>query len=134
MLSAKRTEEPDVPDLVTIASHQKVGEAIDLMQRYSISQLPVVRDGELDSLADVIGSLQDRDLLDRVFKNPDALHEDVAAAMQPPLAAIDADETLDEVFSTLTAAARTRSWSPRAASRSASSRAPTCSSTWPTER
>jgi cystathionine beta-synthase len=102
VLSAKKTEEPDIPDLVTIASNQKVGEAIDLMQRYSISQLPVVRDGELDSLADVIGSLQDRDLLDRVFKNRDALHEDVAAAMQPPLAAIDADEPLDEVFSTLT--------------------------------
>jgi cystathionine beta-synthase len=101
VLNAKKTEEPDIPDLVTISSHQKVGDAIDLMQRYSISQLPVVRDGELDSLADVIGSLQDRDLLDRVFKNPDALHENVAAAMQPPLAAIDADEKLDEVFSTL---------------------------------
>ena len=103
VLSAKKTEEPKVPDLITIASHQKVGEAIDLMQQYGISQLPVVRDGELDSLADVIGSLQDRDLLDRVFKNPDALHEDVASAMQPPLAAIDAAEPLDEVFSTLTA-------------------------------
>jgi cystathionine beta-synthase len=104
VLSAKKTEEPGVPDLITIASHQKVGEAIDLMQQYGISQLPVVRDGDgdLDSLADVIGSLQDRDLLDRVFKNPDALHDDVAAAMQPPLAAIDADEPLDEVFSTLT--------------------------------
>jgi len=72
------------------------------MQQYSISQLPVVRDGNVNSLADVIGSLQDRDLLDRVFKNPDALHEDVAAAMQPPLAAVDARQTLDEVFSTLT--------------------------------
>src|SRR5436853_4883023 len=72
------------------------------MQQYSISQLPVVRNGEVDSLADVIGSLQDRDLLDRVFKNPDALHEDVAAAMQPPLAAIDATQSLDEVFATLT--------------------------------
>jgi cystathionine beta-synthase len=72
------------------------------MQQYSISQLPVVRDGEVDSLADVIGSLQDRDLLDRVFKNPDALHEDVVAAMQPPLATIDADATLDEIFPTLT--------------------------------
>ena len=101
VLNAKRTEVPNVPDLITIASHQKVGEAIDLMQRYGISQLPVVRDGELESLTDVIGSLQDRDLLDRVFKNPDALHDDVAAAMQPPLAAIDADEKLDEVFSTL---------------------------------
>jgi cystathionine beta-synthase len=102
VLSSKRTEEPDIPALVTIGSRQKVGEAIDLMQRYSISQLPVIRDGDLESLADVIGSLQDRDLLDRVFKNPDALHEDVASAMQPPLAAIDVADPLDEVFSTLT--------------------------------
>jgi cystathionine beta-synthase len=102
LLRSKRAEEAEVPELVTISSHQKVGEAIDLMQRYSISQLPVVRDGEVGTLADVIGSLQDRDLLDRVFKNPDALHEDVAAAMQPPLAAVDVAESLDEVFSTLT--------------------------------
>jgi len=102
VLSAKRTEEPKLPDLITIASHQKVGEAIDLMQQYGISQLPVVRDGDLHSLADVIGSLQDRDLLDRVFKNPDALHENVSSAMQPPLAAIDANEPMDEVFSALT--------------------------------
>src|SRR5947208_10001095 len=102
LLRAKREEESEVPALITIAAHQKVGEAIDVMQRYSISQLPVVRDGEVQSLADVIGSLQDRDLLDRVFKNADALHEDVAAAMQPPLAAVDATQTLDEVFATLT--------------------------------
>jgi cystathionine beta-synthase len=102
ILRSKRLDEIDVPALVTIAAHQKVGEAIDVMQRYSISQLPVVRDGEVQSLADVIGSLQDRDLLDRVFKNPDALHEDVAAAMQPPLAAVETDVTLDEVFATLT--------------------------------
>jgi len=61
-----------------------------------------VRDGDLGSLADVIGALQDRDLLDRVFKNPDALHENVSSAMQPPLAAFDADEPMDEVFSALT--------------------------------
>jgi cystathionine beta-synthase len=102
VLQSKRVEEADLPDLVTIAAHQKVGEAIDVMQRYSISQLPVVRDGEIASLTDVIGSLQDRDLLDRVFKNPDALHEDVAAAMQPPLATIDVAESLDHVFATLT--------------------------------
>ena len=102
LLRSKRMEETEVPALVTITAHQKVGEAIDVMQRYSISQLPVVRDGSVSSLADVIGSLQDRDLLDRVFKNPDALHEDVAAAMQPPLAAVDGDQTLDEVFATLT--------------------------------
>jgi cystathionine beta-synthase len=91
----------DLPALVTIAAHQKVGEGIDTMQRYGISQLPVVRDGLCDSLADVIGSLQDRALLERVFTNPDVLHEDVANAMQPPLGAIEASATLDEVFSTL---------------------------------
>jgi cystathionine beta-synthase len=102
VLRSKRVEEAEIPALVTISAHQKVGEAIDVMQRYSISQLPVVRNGTGDSLADVIGSLQDRDLLDRVFKNPDALHEDVAAAMQPPLATIEARATLDDVFATLT--------------------------------
>jgi cystathionine beta-synthase len=102
LLTSKRVEEAAVPDLITISPHQKIGEAIDLMQQYAISQLPVVRDGQLDSLADVIGSLQDRDLLDRVFKNPDALHEDVAAAMQPPLAAVDVQDSLDDVFATLT--------------------------------
>jgi cystathionine beta-synthase len=102
VLLAKRVEEAAVPDLVTIASHQKIGEAIDVMQRYSISQLLVVRDGELESLTDVIGSLQDRDLLERVFQNPDALHEDVVGAMQPPLATIDLADSLDQVFATLT--------------------------------
>src|SRR4051794_37919491 len=89
-------------ELITISSHQKVGEAIDLMQQYSVSQLVVVRDGEVGSLTDVIGSLQDRALLERVFRTPDALHEDVAAAMQPPLAAVDTSQSLDEVFETLT--------------------------------
>ena len=102
VLQAKRAGEPGVPEFIVIGSHQKVGEAIELMQRYSISQLPVVRDGASESLSDVVGSLQDRDLLDRVFKNPDALHEDVANAMQPPLATIDAGDSLDEVFPTLT--------------------------------
>ncbi len=92
----------DLPALVTIAAHAKVGEGIDTMQRYGISQLPVVRDGTCESLADVIGSLQDRALLERVFTNPDVLHEDVATAMQPPLAAVEASATLDDVFATLT--------------------------------
>jgi cystathionine beta-synthase len=91
----------DAPDLVTIESQQKVGAAIDLMQQYSISQLPVMRHDSGGSLADVVGSLQERGLLDLVFRNPDALNEEVAAAMQPPLAAVEADESLDEVVSAL---------------------------------
>ena len=95
LLHSKGVEETVVPALVTISAHQKVGEAIDMMQRYSISQLPVVRDGEL-------GSLHDRDLLDRVFKNADALHDDVAAAMQPPLPTVEDSASVDEIFAALT--------------------------------
>jgi len=101
VLRFKRAEEHEVPELVTIESHAKVGQAIDLMQRYSISQLPVVRHDPAESLADVVGSLQERGVLDRVFKNPDALNEDVAVAMQPPLAAVDVTESLDQVFADL---------------------------------
>jgi cystathionine beta-synthase len=97
-----RAKQGETPSLVTIAAHQKVSEAIDVMERYSISQLPVVRDGEVTSLADVIGSLQDRALLDRVFKNADALHEDVASAMQGPLATVEAGASVDEIVTALT--------------------------------
>jgi cystathionine beta-synthase len=71
------------------------------MQQYSISQLPVMRHDSGGSLADVVGSLQERGLLDLVFRNPDALNEEVAAAMQPPLTAVEAEESLDEVVSAL---------------------------------
>jgi cystathionine beta-synthase len=91
----------EVPSLVTIAAHEKVGAGIDTMQRYGISQLPVVRDGECESLADVIGSLQDRALLERVFANADAVQEDVAAAMQPPLPAVETSASLDDVVATV---------------------------------
>jgi cystathionine beta-synthase len=98
VLHAKDSEEA----LIAIGAHRKVDEAIDLMQQHSVSQLVVVRDGEVGSLTDVIGSLHDRALLERIFRNPDALHEDVAAAMQPPLVAVDCSQSLDEVFETLT--------------------------------
>ena len=102
LLRAKGAEVAATPALVTISAHQKVGEAIEVMHRYSISQLPVVRDGEVGSLADVIGSLQDRDLLERVFRDPNALHDDVANAMQPPLPTVEASASVDEIVAALT--------------------------------
>jgi len=104
VLRFKRSEESDVPELVVVEAHEKVGSAIDLLQRYGISQLPVVRSRPADALTDIVGSLQERSLLDRVFRNPDALNDDVAVAMQPPLAAVDAAASIDEVFQELTGA------------------------------
>ena len=92
-----------MPQLITLQAHQKVGEAIDLMMRYGISQIPVVRHEGAVSLADVIGSVRERGLLDRIFRNQDALSEDVAAAMEPPLPAVEIGESVDTVFADLSA-------------------------------
>ncbi|GIU93975.1 MAG: cystathionine beta-synthase [Gaiellaceae bacterium] len=98
VLAFRRADHEEVPDLVTIGTHEKVGSAIELMQRYGISQLPVVRHEPVSSLADVVGSLHERGLLERVFRNADALGEEVAVAMQPPLPAVEAGASLDEVY------------------------------------
>ena len=98
VLAFKRTEEPSVPEFVLVEAHQKVAEAIELMQRFGISQIPVVRHDPAESLADVIGSVRERSLLERLFVNQDALHEDVTAAMEPPLPAVEAGESVDTVF------------------------------------
>jgi cystathionine beta-synthase len=101
VLGFKRAETPDVPEIVLVGAHRKLGEAIELMQRYGISQIPVVRHEPTDSLADVIGSIRERGLLERVFRNRDALGEEVAEAMEPPLPAVEIAESVDEVFAEL---------------------------------
>jgi cystathionine beta-synthase len=91
----------DVPQLVAVESHEKVGRAVELMQRYGISQIPVVRHEPAESLADVIGSVRERGLLDRLFGNHDTLNEEVAATMEPPLPAVELHETVEAVYSDL---------------------------------
>jgi cystathionine beta-synthase len=102
VLAYKHSLDGGLPDLVVCETHEKLGTAIELMQRYGISQLPVVRHEPVESLADVIGSLNERGLLDRVFRHPEALNEDVAAAMGPPLSAVNAGDSVEEVFADLT--------------------------------
>jgi cystathionine beta-synthase len=103
VLAFKRRGDAEVPELISVESHRKVGEAVDLMHRYGISQIPVVRQGRADSLADVIGSIQERGLLERVLRNADTLNEEVASAMDPPLRAVEMGDSVDTVFSDLEA-------------------------------
>ncbi len=101
VLAFKRDEEPEVPELVLIESHEKVGHAIELMHRYGISQIPVVRHEPAESLADLVGSIHERGLLERVFRNQDSLNEEVASAMDPPLPAVEIMDSVDTVFADL---------------------------------
>ena len=87
-----------LPQLVTVAAGTTVGEAIDVMQRYGISQLPVVEDGNGHG---VVGTLQERTLLDRVYRDPSVVATAVSAAMDAPLSEVAADSSLDDAFEPL---------------------------------
>ena len=87
-----------MPPLVTVEASRTVGDAIDLMQRYGISQLPVTEDanGHL-----VVGTLQERTLLDRVYHDPSVVTTAVSTAMDAPLSQVGVDSSIDDAFEPL---------------------------------
>ncbi len=89
-----------VPPLVTVTAKDKVRQAIDVLQEYGISQAPVVREPSED-VAQVVGSIQERALLDRIFRDPDALQADVAEVMGPPLPMVEAGDPIEVAFAEL---------------------------------
>ncbi|HJR96336.1 MAG TPA: cystathionine beta-synthase [Actinomycetota bacterium] len=97
VLSAKGAE---LPSLITVDAHDKVRQAIDVLQASSISQAPVVREGSTD-VSQFVGSIRDRELLERVFRDPDALQADVAEVMAPPIPLVEWDEPIESAFEQL---------------------------------
>jgi cystathionine beta-synthase len=87
----------EVPPLVTVNARDRVRQAIDVLQRYSISQAPVVREESMD-VAQFVGSIRERELLDRIYRDPDALQADVAEVMGPPITMVEFDEPVDVAF------------------------------------
>jgi cystathionine beta-synthase len=87
-----------MPPLVTVESRKSVGEAIDIMQRYGISQVPVTEDSNGHA---VIGTLQERTLLDRVYRDPSVVTTAVSEAMDAPLSQVGVDSSIDDAFEPL---------------------------------
>jgi cystathionine beta-synthase len=96
--------EREMPELITVSSKEKVGRAIDLLQEHGISQMPVTEDGSGSSQR-LVGSIQERTLLDRVYRDPGLIETTVGAAMDGPFPTIAAGAHVDEAFSTLLAGA-----------------------------
>jgi cystathionine beta-synthase len=91
----------ELPDVVLARTTDRVGSAIDLLQLYGISQLPVSEQPEGDALAGIVGSVSEKSLLDRAYRNPDVVERTVGEVMDPPLPLVDATATLDEAFALL---------------------------------
>jgi len=90
----------ELPPLVTVRAHDKVRQAVDVLQRHGISQAPVIRHDDPD-VTDFVGAIQERALLDRVFRDPDALQADVAEVMGPPIPILEYDHPVEEAFAEL---------------------------------
>ncbi len=89
-----------VPELVSVGAGRTVGEAIDLMQQYGISQLLVTENGKT-TLDGVVGSIQERTLLDRIYRDPTVVTTSVSTSMDPPFARIAAGAPIEEAFEAL---------------------------------
>ena len=99
----------DVPRIVAVHVDDTVERAIGLLQEFNISQLPVVRntggvgDGTVE-VHNIAGSIQERTLLDKVFRSPETLRAKISTVMDAPFPLVDAAEEVERVFPLLSGA------------------------------
>ncbi len=101
IVADKHTHAPSIPDLVAVPAGAKVGGAIDLLQQYGISQMPVAKSDHPAEVGEIMGSIQERSLLDRVFRDRDAIERDVIEVMDPPLPVVQTSAGVEEMFADL---------------------------------
>jgi len=92
-----RSKEP-LPPLITVNVDDAVKDALDLLRRYEISQLPVMRG------AQIAGSINDVAVMQAVFDRADLLHKHVEEVMGRPFPGLDADVEIDRAYKLLTLA------------------------------
>jgi cystathionine beta-synthase len=92
-----RSKEP-LPPLITVNVDDVVKDALDLLRRYEISQMPVMRGTEL------AGSINDVAVMQAVFDRSDLLHKPVSEVMGRPFPSLDTDSEIDRAYKLLTLA------------------------------
>lgn len=97
-LLADRHHPADRPAVVLARTTDRVGEAIETLERYGISQMPVSEDPEGDAVVAIVGSITERGLLERAYRDPSVVERTVGEVMDPPLPLVDASASVDEAF------------------------------------
>jgi cystathionine beta-synthase len=87
-----------LPQLITVTEAQPVKEALDLLRRYEISQLPVVRGNE------VVGGINDVAVMQAVFDHADIVHKPVGEVMGRAFPALEYDVEVTVAYKLLTMA------------------------------
>lgn len=92
-----RSKEP-LPPMIGVGEEASVREALDLLRRYEISQLPVMRGTA------VIGSVNDVAVMQAVFDRADILHKPVREVMGRAFPVLDTNVEIDRAYKLLTLA------------------------------
>jgi cystathionine beta-synthase len=90
-----------IPPLVHVHPDETVRAAIALLREYEVSQMPVVKAEPPLALAEVVGSVTDRALLERALGDPAVIEQPVSTVMDAPLPTIGAGETIDQAAARL---------------------------------
>jgi cystathionine beta-synthase len=90
-----------LPTLVHAHPQDTVREAIDILREYHVSQMPVVQAEPPVMLAEVVGSVVERDLLELLFTGQARLADPLERHMSPPLPVVGAGEPVDAAVSAL---------------------------------
>ncbi len=85
----------DLPSLLHTHPNETVREAIDILREFGVSQLPVVRAEPPIMAAEVVGSVVERDLLDRLFAGTATLADTIERHMSAPLPQVGAGESIE---------------------------------------
>ncbi|MBR9918144.1 pyridoxal-phosphate dependent enzyme [bacterium] len=78
--------------LVTVQDTEDLSAALAKMEKYNISQLPVVNEDQ-----EYVGSLNDNQLLNQLLKNPSLGSSKVADVMQKAFPMVDKNATVDDI-------------------------------------
>jgi cystathionine beta-synthase len=84
-----------LPRLVHVHPEDDVRSVIAILREYQVSQVPVIKAEPPLALAEVVGAVRERDLMEQAFDNPGLLDRPVMEAMGPPLPTVGAGEPVE---------------------------------------
>jgi cystathionine beta-synthase len=96
-----RAKKGDIPALVHTHPSETIADAVQILQEYAVSQMPVVRAEPPVMAAEVAGSVSERRLLDLLYTGEARLADRVGDHMDAPLPTLGAGSELAEAMAEL---------------------------------
>ncbi len=98
------TKDAELAGLVHVHPSDTVRHTIDKMRKYEISQMPVLTAEPPVVMGEVVGSIDEKSLVDAVFSGRAKLTDPLAAFVRPPLGLIGIQESISRMQEALTTA------------------------------